>query len=191
MAASQMLVIFYKSLGLTAGLLASFGVLATIDFNSEITLGSILIAFIIIAVAGVFTVRSKIATIWREEAEGERAAKQRLEETLAKERSDHAMLEQKQQELRHDLKGEIAALTAQLKAVEARTDLSSALEAIREMNANLAEQLSGSIVHVLRELARTSEQRDAGFHSLLTEIRDKLPDEPIAVREITPTGKDE
>ncbi len=175
MAASQMLVILYKAIGLTAGLLASFGVLATIDFNSEITLGSILIAFIIIAVAGVFTVRSKIATIWREEAEGERAAKQRLEETLAKERSDHTNIEQKQQELRHDLKGEVAALKAQLKAVEARTDLTVALESIREMNAALAEQLSGSIVMVLRELAHTSEQRDAGFHSLLTEIRDKLP----------------
>ncbi len=175
MAASQMLIVFYKSLGLMTGLLASAGVLSAVDFNSQITLGSILIAFIVIAVAGVFTVRSKIATIWREEAEGERAAKQRLEETLAKERSEHTQLEQRQQELRHDLKGEIASLTVQLKAVEAKTDLTSALEAIREMNANLAAQLGGSIVDVLRELARVSEQRDAGFHALLTEIRDKLP----------------
>ncbi len=176
MAASQMLLLVYKSLGLTAGLLASFGVLATIDFNSQITLGSILIAFILIAVSGIFTVRSKIATIWREEAEGERAAKERYEQALTKERADRIQVERQQQELRHDLKSEVAGLKAQLKAVEAKTDLTAALETIRQMNATLAEQLSGSIVQVLRELAKTSEQRDAGFHSLLTEIRDKLPD---------------
>ncbi len=190
MAASHMLVVTYKALGLTAGLLASFGVLATIDFNSQITLGSILIAFIVIAVSGIFTVRSKIATIWREEAEGERAAKERYEQALTKERADRVLIERQQQELRHDLKSEVAGLKAQLKAVEAKTDLTAALETIRQMNATLAEQLSGSIVQVLKELAHVSEQRDAGFHSLLTEIRDKLPDEPIEVREITPTGKD-
>ncbi len=170
-----MLVILYKAIGLTVGLLASFGVIFAIDFNNTITTGSILIAFIIAVAAGAFTVRSKIATVWRQEAEGERARAARLEETLAKERSDRLQLERQQQELRHDLKGEVVALKAQLKAVEAKTDLTVALEAIREMNAHLAEQLSGSIVQVLRELAKTSEQRDAGFHALLTEIRDKLP----------------
>ncbi len=187
-APSSVLFIVYKALGLAIGLLTSAGVVFAVDFNHTITLGSVLTAFIVIAIAGVFTVRSKIATVWRQEAEGERARAHRLEETLAKERDDRLQLERQQQELRHDLKGEVVALKAQLKAVEAKTDLTAALEAIRQMNAALAEQLSGSIVAVLRELASTSERRDAGFHSLLTEIRDKLPDEPIAVREIDPEG---
>ncbi len=188
MAASQMLVILYKALGLSVGLLASFGVVFAVDFNNTITTGSILIAFIIAVAAGAFTVRSKIATVWRQEAEGEKAKAARVEDMLVKERADRVLLERQQQELRHDLKGEVVALKAQLKAVEAKTDLTAALESIRQMNATLAEQLSGSIVMVLRELASTSEQRDAGFHALLTEIRDKLPDEPIAVREIDPEG---
>ncbi len=187
-APSSVLFIVYKALGLAIGLLTSAGVVFAIDFNHTITLGSVLTAFIVIAIAGVFTVRSKIATVWRQEAEGERARAHRLEETLAKERDDRIQLERQQQELRHDLKGEVVALKAQLKAVEAKTDLTAALEAIRQMNAALAEQLSGSIVAVLKELAATSERRDAGFHSLLTEIRDKLPDEPIVVREIDPEG---
>ncbi len=176
-APSSVLFIVYKALGLAIGLLTSAGVVFAVDFNHTITLGSVLTAFVVIAIAGVFTVRSKIATVWRQEAEGERARASRLEEALAKERADRIQLERQQQELRHDLKGEVVALKAQLKAVEAKTDLTAALEAIRQMNATLAEQLSGSIVAVLRELASTSERRDAGFHSLLTEIRDKLPDD--------------
>ncbi len=183
-APSAVLFILYRALGQATGLLAGVGVVFSVDFNNTITTGSILIAFIIAVAAGSFTVRSKIATVWRQEAEGERAKADRLEEMLTKERADRVLLERQQQELRHDLKGEVVALKAQLKAVEAKTDLTAALEAIRQMNAALAEQLSESIVSVLRELAAVSERRDAGFHSLLTEIRDKLPNEPISVHEI-------
>ncbi len=181
---SAMLFILWRALGHASGLLTGAGVIAAVDFNRTITLGSVLVAFVIIAISGVFTIRSKIAGIWRQEAEGERARASRLEESLVKERSDRVQIERQQQELRHDLKGEVVALKAQLKAVEARTDLTAALEAIRQMNVTLAEQLSESIVSVLRELAATSERRDAGFHSLLTEIRDKLPNEPISVHEV-------
>ncbi len=145
-APSAVLFILYRALGQVTGLLTSAGVLFAVDFNHTITLGSILTAFIVIAIAGVFTVRSKIATIWRQEAEGERAAKQRLEEALAAERADRLAFERQQQEIRHDLKGENVALRAQLKAVEAKTDLTVALEAIRVMNAELAEHVSGAIM---------------------------------------------
>ncbi len=146
-----MLLLLYKGLGYLTGLLFSLTVIATVDLSSEITLGSILIAFIIIAVSGVFTVRSKIATIWREEAEGERASKDRLEEILANERIERTAFERQQQEVRHELKGEIAALKAQIKVMEAKTDLSVALEAIREMHANLADQVAAATVLILKE----------------------------------------
>ncbi len=178
-APSSVLFILYKALGLSIGLLTSAGVVFAIDFNHTITLGSILTAFVVIAIAGVFTVRSKIATIWRQEAEGERAAKQRLEEALAAERADHLTFERQQQEIRHDLKGEVVALKAQLKAVEAKTDLTVALEAIRVMNADLAETVATSIVRVIQEWNTKSEERDGRSHILLAEIRDKLPEEPI------------
>ncbi len=165
MIARQMLFLLHRSLGHLTGLLASLGVATAIDFNHTITLGSVLIAFIIIAIAGVFTVRSKIASIWREEAEGERAAKDRLEEMLAKERAERAHIEREQQELRHDLKGEIATYRSQLKVMEAKTDLTAALESIHMMNA-------------------AAQGRDERTHDLLIEIRDKLPDEPVTVRAV-------
>ncbi len=53
MVASQMLLLLYKGLVYLTGLLFSLTVIATVDLSSEITLGSILIAFIIIAISGV------------------------------------------------------------------------------------------------------------------------------------------
>ncbi len=146
-----MLLLLYKGLGYLTGLLFSLTVIATVDLSSEITLGSILIAFIIIAISGVFTVRSKIATIWREEAEGERASKERLEEVIQAERIDRTMFERQQQEIRHELKGEVAALKAQVKVMEAKTDLTVALEAIREMHVILVEQIAESTIRILKE----------------------------------------
>ncbi len=181
---AAVLLILYRSLGQATGLLTSVGVVTAVDFNHTITLGSLLTAFIVIAIAGVFTVRSKIATVWRQEAEGERASKIRLEETLLKERSDRATFERQQQELRHDLKGDVVALKAQLKAVEAKTDLSAALEAIRVMNANLAEAISTTFVQEMRHGSDMSKERDQRTHTLLSEIRDKLPEEPFSVHEI-------
>ncbi len=175
MVASQMLAMLAKGVLLLAGLLASYGVVFSVDFTHTITAGSILIAFVIAIAAGAATIRSKIAAVWREEAEGQRAAKERLEETLLKERADRIRFDREQQDLRHGLKSDVAALTAQLKAMEARTDLTVALETIREMNAKLAEEVGGSIIQVLKELAHVSEDRDSAFNQLLIEIRDKLP----------------
>ena len=188
-APSAVLFIIYRALGPMTGLLTSAGVVAAVDFSSEITLGSIIIAFVIIAFAGVITVRSKIATIWRQEAEGERAAKQRLEEQLAAERADRLTFEREQQEIRHNLKGDVVALQAQLKVAEAKTDLTTALEAIRVMNADLAEHVSEAIMQVMKTGSQLSEDRDHRTHALLTEIRDKLPTEPFKVHEIHEIGE--
>jgi len=155
--------------------LASLGVFTAIDFSHTITLGSVLLALIIIAIAGVFTIRSKIATIWREEAEGEKSKAERLEAIVAQERSERSTFEREQQELRHTLKGEIAALQAQLKVAEAKTDLTTALEAIRIMNADLAQSVSGSILQMMRTSSTLSEEREERTHHLLVEIRDRLP----------------
>ncbi len=183
-ASSAVLFLLYRALGHATGLLTSLGVVFAVDFNHTITLGSVLTAFIVIAIAGVFTVRSKIATIWRQEAEGERASKQRLEETLASERADRVLFERQQQELRHDLKGEVVACKAQLKAMEARTDLTAALEAIRVMNADLAQGVADSILLAMKVGSGLSEDRDHRTHSLLTEIRDKLPTEPFEIHDV-------
>lgn len=188
---TQLLPIVHKMLGHSAMLVSGFGALAVVDFSHTVTLGSILIAFIILIVSGIFTVRSKIATIWRQEAEGERAAKERLEEQLAAEKAgraedmaaeklDRAAFEREQQELRHDLKDELVACKAQLKVMEAKTDLTAALDAIQAMNAHTTD----SIVAAMHKTSLLSEQRDGKTQTLLEEIRDKLPEEPVDVHAV-------
>jgi hypothetical protein len=173
----QVLLLAYKTLGHLAVLIVGAGVFTAVDFSHTITLGSVLLAFIVIAVSGVFTVRSRIANIWRQEAEGERAAKERLQEELDEARASRALFERKQQELRHDLKDELAGLRAHIKVMEAKTDLSIALEAIQKLN----ERTTEAIVAAMQNTSQLSETRDQATHQLLAEIRDKLPSEPFAV----------
>lgn len=174
----QVLPLIYKMLGHSAGLIGGLGIFTAIDFTHQVTLGSVILTIVIVLIAGLFTVRSKIATIWREEAEGERAAKERLQEELAAERVERAEFEKQQQEVRHELKNELAAVRSQLKVMEARTDLTAALDAIKEMN----EHTAGVIAEAMQRGSAQSQQRDEQTHHLLEEIRDKLPSEPIEVR---------
>jgi hypothetical protein len=169
-------------LGHLAFIITGAGLFTAIDFNHTITLGSVLIVIVIAAFAFVYTARSKIATVWRQEAEGERARADRLQEELTEEKASRASFEREQQELRHDLKDQIAQCKAQLKVMEAKTDLTAALEAIRGLN----EQTTESIVSAMHRTSLLSEQRDNKTQELLGEIRDKLPSEAFAVHEIEP-----
>lgn len=172
-----LLLLTSKTLGHGILALGGIGVLATVDFNGEITLGSILIAVVIAAMAAFYTLRSKIAEVWRQEAEGEKARANRLQEELDLERKERAEDAHQQQELRHNLKDEMAGLKGQVEALKARTDLTAALEAISEMN----RQTTEAIIGAMNTGATNSEARDHATHHLLEEIRDKLPSEPIVV----------
>lgn len=178
---TNLLILFHKLLVQFAILITGAGLFTAIDFSHTITLGSVLIAFLVVVISGIFTVRSRIANIWRQEAEGERAAKDRLVEELAAEKLSRIEFEKEQQEIRHDLKGEIAECKALLKIAETRTDLTGALEAIKELNAHTTEAIAES----MRSISLLSQQRDDETHNLLSEIRDKLPNEPIAIRDVT------
>lgn len=175
----QLLPPVYKMLGHAVIAITSLGGLLAIDFTSSVTLGSIIVTVVILAVAGIFTIRSKIADIWREEAEGERAAKERLQEELATEKASRAEFEKEQQEIRHDLKNQIAGCKAQLQVMEAKTDLTMALEEIRKMQQETIQSISNSIADIFIE--RSKHEHDQ-THRLLEEIRDKLPTEPVKMQ---------
>jgi hypothetical protein len=174
---TELLILTHKTLGHLAVVMAGAGIFTAIDFNHTVTLGSVLIAVVLAAIAGLFTIRSKIANIWRQEAEGERARADRLQEELTEEKASRALFEREQQELRHDLKDQLAQCKAQLKVMEAKTDLTVALEAIKALNEHTTE----SIVSAMHRTSLLSEQRDNKTQELLEAIRDKLPSEPIAV----------
>lgn len=168
---SPLLPLAYKLFGhfaifsvLTGGLIA-----VDVDFRNQVTLGSAIIAALILIIAGVFTARSKIATIWREEAEGERAAKERCQEELSEEKLSRVEFEKAQQEIRHNLKDEIAGLSAQLKVMEAKTDLTVALKS-------------------LHEIATAQQHGNDETHKILTQILNKLPEEPLLIKEMKDDG---
>lgn len=172
----SLLPLAHRMAGHAAIVILSLGGFAAVDFRDQITLGSIIVTVVIIAVAGLFTIRAKIADVWREEAEGEKAKAERLQAELSEERRSRVEFDSAQQELRHDLKDKIAGLTAQLKVMEARTDLTAALEAIKHMNDNTVMAISAAIGEGLASAANGSLERDDKTHSLLQEIRDKLPE---------------
>lgn len=55
-----------------------------------VEVAAIVVGLMTVAVAGVFTIRSNVAKIWREQAEGEKARNADLSSDLADERRDHA-----------------------------------------------------------------------------------------------------
>ena len=114
---------------------AMTGVFSSIDFKGSITLGSIIVALLVAATAAFFTIRAKIASTWREEAEAQEARGDRLQEELLAERADRQVFERQQQELRHQLKDDISGLRAQLKVEEAKHDLGALREKMQSFHA--------------------------------------------------------
>lgn len=164
---NPILILIYKMLGHLAILsaLASVVIADFVNFRNQITFGSIVVGALILVIAGIFTIRSKIADVWREEAEGERAAKERVQKELEIEKLSRSEFDREQQELRHELKDQNATLVAQLKVLEAKTDLSAALES-------------------LKEIATAQTDGHHQTHELLIEIRDKLPNPPILIKDV-------
>lgn len=183
----MLLAFAHKMAGHAAYLLVA-GVVAAIDFKNTVTTGSILLTAVVLAFAGLFTIRSHAAKVWRDDAEGQRAAKELLQEQLATERADRAGFDREQQELRHALTTDLATEQMKVQALEAKTDFTVALEKIREMNADLAGQFARQIADTLRESAKRSEDRDKRTHALLEAIRDRLPDDPAT---FTPLSRKE
>lgn len=186
-----------KIAALVGGVFVSM--LAQADFKGTITLGSVLLGLLVLAIAGMFTIRAKIADTWRSEALAERAKAARLDEELKQERLDAkeaerarqaaiAEIEREQQELRHGLKDELAACRAALEVEKAKHDLTGVMEkmqgfhneAMTAMAASTAEAVTG-VTAAIQSLA---DKMDAGQQklehgqeeqrTLLTEIRDAL-----------------
>lgn len=166
-AAGPLLPLIHKMAGHAVNFLGVGGLIAAISLHD----GAIVAMAIAVVIVALVTARSKVGTIWREDAEGQRAAKEHALEQLGLERKERAEFDKQQQELRHDLKNEIATLKMQLQATEAKTDLTSALDTIQRMNKTAVRTVTDAIADALK-------QRDGEIHAVLVEIRDKLPDTP-------------
>lgn len=75
-------------------------------FSSTINLGAIVVGFLVVVVGGLFTIRTNVAKIWRENYEAEKAKAESLEKELAAAKAETA----EQRDLKHKALGEVAAL---------------------------------------------------------------------------------
>jgi hypothetical protein len=140
----------------TGALAVAKGTFDTIEITA------IVLGLVVVAVAGVFTIRSNVAKIWREQAEGEKARNEQLVLSLAEAVKEHA---EELAKIRGQHAEAIAALRAEaaeqrelkhtaltdLAAANMRTDLTELLRQLgvqhKEILArfdNLAEAVNGS-----------------------------------------------
>jgi flagellar basal body-associated protein FliL len=126
-----------------AGAVASFGVVTglvgTVRFSDTITIGSIVVASLVVVAGGIFSFRNNMRTFWRNLAEErqeqikvlEDHAHEREAQVLELQEQYHVQLAEaaeQQRLLRHDLKGELASVKALLALEHSKTDLSALLD---------------------------------------------------------------
>ena len=109
--------------------------LAEVQFSGAFTLGSAIVGILVIIVAGLFTIRTNVAKIWKDNAEAEAAAR-KLAEKEAKEQRElkHALISEHAAEklLWANEKGE---LSARITLLETRPDMSAISEQISAASA--------------------------------------------------------
>lgn len=142
-------------------------VLAGIQFSNTITVGSIVVAALVIVLSGVFTLRNNLRSFWRGLAE-ERGEQVTVLETTLKERdekirelqdqarADMEKFADEQQAVRHDLKNQLAEQRALLTVEKAKTDLSALLELLGKQHGEAMEQIAtglGKQDEIIRILA--------------------------------------
>jgi hypothetical protein len=141
------------------------GLLATVKgAYNLIEVVAIVIGLLVVAVAGVFTIRSNVAKIWREQAEGEKARVADLTQQLAEQAKEHASLmaaaalehSDKIAALRAEMTDALASLTreateqrelkhkalAELAAANMRTDLTPLLTLLSEQHTAILTEIS-------------------------------------------------
>lgn len=114
----------------------------------SVYIGATLLGVAMFALAAFFTVRSKVAEVWRQEAEGWREKSDGLEATLTREREE-------QRDVRHALKQEVGTMKALLAVERAKTDLSGVMELLAaesERAATRAERIVEALEAVATKL---------------------------------------
>lgn len=130
-----------------------------IDFTNTVSTGVIISTVVVIAVAGLFTIRGNIAKTWRENYESEKVRREEIEADLLAEKSARFADAEEQQAIRHGLKAEVAALRLKtdlsghealaterhLKTVEAIQALQASIQAASERQTSVLEEIGASL----------------------------------------------
>jgi sensor histidine kinase YesM len=148
----------------------AYGLLNTIRVSDTITIGSIVMASLVIVAGGIFSFRNNMRTFWRNLAE-ERQEQIKVLEEHAHDR-ENQMLElqdqyhvqlaeaaEQQRLLRHELKNELAAVKALLAVEHSKTDLSSLLDLLARQHDEAMQKMRTGMENQTRILGLLGERR--------------------------------
>jgi flagellar basal body-associated protein FliL len=148
----------------------AYGLLNTIRASDTITIGSIIVASLVVIAGGVFSFRNNMRTFWRNLAE-ERQEQIKVLEEHAHDR-ENQMLElqdqyhvqlaeaaEQQRLLRHELKNELAAVKALLAVEHSKTDLSSLLDLLARQHDEAMQKMRTGMENQTRILGLLGERR--------------------------------
>jgi uncharacterized membrane protein YccC len=147
-----------------------YGVFGTVRFSDTVTIGSIIVASLVVIAGGVFSFRNNMRTFWRNLAE-ERQEQIKVLEEHAREREEH-MLElqeqyheqlatsaEQQRLLRHELKNELVAVKALLAVEHSKTDLSALLDLLARQHDEAMQRMNTGMENQTRILGLLGDRR--------------------------------
>ena len=140
-----------------------YGLIGSIRLEDTVTIGSILVAAVVIIAGGVFTFKNNMRTFWRnlaeERAEQIKVLEQhghekdvRIAELQEHARVDLAKVADEQRTVRHELKNQIAALTASLRIEQEKTDLSALVDQLAIQHREAMERMEEGLNRQARML---------------------------------------
>lgn len=135
-----------------------FGI-ATINFSDTVTLGSVLVAAMVVVAGGIATFRNNMRTFWRNLAEERQAQIAVLEkrvldlnaqlmELQEQGKAEMAAMVDEQRSVRHELKAQLAASNQLLAIEHSKTDLTSLMEQLADQH---KEAMSQAVVGLAKQ----------------------------------------
>lgn len=132
------------------------GVVATLRFSDTVTTGSVITAAVVIVLSGLFTLRNNLRSFWHDLAIERGAQVEGLEQQIRERDAEIVKLHEEskaelakhfeeQRVVRHELKGEVAALRAQLQVEQAKTDLSALADQLGRQHSEAMANISAGL----------------------------------------------
>lgn len=149
--------------GLLIAASAIGSLLASIDFTSTVTLGSVLTAAVVVIASGIFSFRNNMKSFWRNLAVERQEeikvltdklsdSEERYRELQQQSREEAMRIAEEQRSVRHDLKGQLAAVNKLLEAEHAKTDLSALMEQLGSQHHDAMQRMEEGLMRQGRML---------------------------------------
>lgn len=150
----------FKTLGVGV-LSAAVWLTAEVNFSNTISTGVIISTVIVVAVAGLFTIKSHSGKIWHDSYDAEKALREERDKMLVALQEQMAQEREEQREIRHAMKTEIATLNL-------KTDLSGHEALAAERHLKTVEAIGA----LQTSIVRANENQTTVLQEIVTVLRE-------------------